>query len=91
MNGISIVSIECDDYFWLYVEGKKTEYCGHRCEPSNVVDAINDYIKENSRGSHLHSVFGINFETWNLDYDWVEDNGDNLPKLLDDIPKEAYE
>jgi len=91
MNGISIISVECEDYFWLYVEGKKTIYCGHSITADTIVDAVNDYIKENSSSSHLHSVCGINFETWNLDYDWVEENGDNLPEMLSEIPEEAYE
>lgn len=91
MNGISIVLVECDDYFWLYVEGKKTKYCGHKCEPTDIVGAINDYIKENSSGSHLCSVCGINFETYCVSDEYIEDNCCDVPDLLKDIPESAYE
>lgn len=91
MNGLSMISVEYDDWFVLYVEGKKTFYDGHGLRADDIINAINDYIKENSKGSHLHSISGINFETWNVSEEYVDENGDNFPVLLSDIPESAFE
>ena len=90
MNKLSMISVEYDDWFVLYVEGKKTFY-GHSLRADDIINAINDYIKENSKGSYLHSISGINFETWNVSEEYVDENGDNFPVLLSDIPESAFE
>ena len=91
MNGLDIVSVEssCGDWYWLYVDGKKTNYEGHRLEPEDMAKAVNDYIKENSKGSYLHHICGINFASYSVNDNYAEEG--NLPMNLKDIPEDVFE
>lgn len=54
LNDISklrVTVVSNEDWSWLYINGKLTEYDGHGLTLDNLSDAIKDYIDENSSGS----------------------------------------
>lgn len=91
LNDISklrVTVVSNEDWSWLYINGKLTEYDGHGLTLDNLSDAINDYIDENSSGSYIASVHGIIYQEWSVNQEYGE-NG--LPKLLEDIPEDMFE
>lgn len=91
LNDISklrITVVSNEDWSWLYVNGKLTEYDGHGLTLENLSDAINDYIDEKSSGSYVASIYGIIYQQWYVNQEYGE-NG--LPKLLEDIPEDMFE
>lgn len=91
LNDISklrVTKVSNDDWNWLYVNGKLTEYEGHDLTLDNLSDAINDYIDENSNGSYVASIHGIIYQEWCVNQEYGESG---LPKLLKDIPEDMFE
>lgn len=94
LNSISelqvIEVVSEDQSSWLYVNGKlKKHYSGYRLDLADLSFAINDYIEENSCGSYRASVFGINYQRWDINQEYAERG--SLPELLKDIPEEMFE
>lgn len=85
---LQVIEVSCDDWSVLYVDGKITEYEGHRLGLMEVFHAINDWIKENSYGSTIAYISGINYDNWFVRDEYTEEG---LPEILKDIPEEMFE
>ena len=81
---LDIKYVEGDDWAGLYINGNlKCE--GHRIRINEGIETIRDYVNDFSVNLNL-----INFTSYEVDQDWLEDRGD-LPSKFNGIPKGMLE
>lgn len=88
LSELQVIEVKSYNYSWLYLNGKLIWTAAHM-DLEDFSNAINKYLEENSYGSYMASVFGINYQCWDIKQEYTERG--SLPELLKDIPEEMFE
>ena len=80
---IDVKYVVGEDWEGIYVQDKLLDE-GHKIRFDDGFEAICEYI------NNVEGVSEIKFSTYNIDQDWLEDEG-NLPEFFENIPKDMLE